>query len=177
MRTIKLQTVCIIVVILQFALGASAQRSKGPAPAPIPPQIGRAQKVFISNAGGESFEMILQQTVFDGGPDRPYNQFYAAMKDWGRYELVPAPADADLVVEVSWDLTDTGLHLPVLGELRLVVIDPKTHVTLWTLVEHVRGAVLLGNRDKNFDQAMNTVMKRFKELVVPTAAAAGTTGQ
>ena len=177
MRTRKLQTVCIIVAILEFALSGSAQRTKGPAPAPIPPQIGAAQKVFISNAGGESFEMILQQTVFDGGPDRPYNQFYAAMKDWGRYELVPAPANADLVVEVSWDLTDTGLQLPVLGELRLVIIDPKAHVTLWTLVEHVRGAVLLGNRDKNFDQAMNTVVKRLKELAPPSATAAGTTGK
>ncbi len=102
MRTRRLQTACIIVAILEFVLSAAAQRTKGPAPAPIPPQIGAARKVFISNAGGESFEMILQQTVFDGGPDRPYNQFYAAMKDWGRYELVPAPANADLVVGVSW---------------------------------------------------------------------------
>ncbi len=125
MRTRKLQTVCIIVVILELAWSASAQRSKGPAPAPIPPQIGTAKKIFISNAGGESFEMILQQAVFDGGPDRPYNQFYAAMKDWDRYELVSTPANADLAVEVSWDLTDTGLHLPVLGQRRLVIVEPE----------------------------------------------------
>ncbi len=75
-------------------------------------------------------------------------------------------------VRISWALTDTGLRLPILGELRLVIIDPKTHVTLWTLVEHVRGAVLLGNRDKNFDQAMNTVVKRLKAVAAsPTTVA------
>ena len=57
--------------------------------------------MFISNAGGESFEGVIDQTVFNGGPDRPYNQFYAAMKAWGRYEVLSSPPDADLVFEIS----------------------------------------------------------------------------
>ena len=92
------------------------------------------------------------------------------MKSLGWYELVSSPADADLVLEISWSLTDTGLRLPVLGQLRLVIIDPKTHVTLWNITEYVQGAMLLGNRDKNFDQAMTTVVNRMKILAVPTAA-------
>jgi hypothetical protein len=59
-----------------------AQPAQWPASAPVPAQIAAAQKVFISNAGGESFEMVIDQTVFKGGPDRPYNQFYASMKGW-----------------------------------------------------------------------------------------------
>jgi len=95
------------------------------------------------------------------------------MKGWGRCELVSSPADADLVLEISWVLTDTGLKLPVLGQLRLLVIDPKTHVTLWNLTEYVRGAILLGNRDKNFDRAMTIDVNRLKTLMsVPAAAAA-----
>jgi hypothetical protein len=74
-----------------------------------------------------------------------------------------------LVLEISWVLSDTGLSLPVLGQLRLLVIDPRTHVTLWNLTEYVRGAILLGNRDKNFDQAMNTVVGRLKTLAFPPA--------
>jgi hypothetical protein len=105
--------------------------------------------------------------------NRPYNQFYEAMKTWGRHELVSSPADADLVLEISWILSDTGLRLPVLGQLRLVVVDPKTHVTLWNFTEYVRGAILLGSRDKNFDQAMNTIVSRMKNLVNPPAAPAG----
>ena len=116
MRTLKLQAFCVMVAILEFGTVLSAQQSKWPVPAPVPVQIGAAQKVFISNAGGESFETVIDQTVFNGGPDRPYNQFYSAMKGWGRYELVPSPEAADLVLEISWVLADTGLKLPVLGQ-------------------------------------------------------------
>lgn len=164
MRIIKLRALCVAVAILASVPALKAQTPRDSAPAPVPPQIGAAQKAFISNAGGDSFAMAIDQTVFNGGPDRPYNQFYTAMKGWGRYELLPSPADADLVLEISWALTDTGLKLPVLGQLRLVVVDPKTHVTLWSLTEYVRGAILLGNRDKNFDQTMNTIVNRMKEL-------------
>jgi len=139
----------------------------------VPPQIAAAQNVFVSNAGGESFESVIDETVFTGGPDRPYNQFYASLKNWGRYTLVSSPADADLVFEISWVLTDTGLKLPVLGQLRLVVIDPRTHVTLWNFTQYVRGAMLLGNRDKNFDQALTIMVNRMKLLANPPAAAAG----
>ncbi len=104
-------------------------------------------------------------------PTAPTTKFYATVNGWGRYNLVSSPADADLVLEINWNLSDTGLKLPVLGQLRLQVIDPKTHVTLWSLIEYVRGAILLGNRDKNFDQAMNTIVSRFKQLSGPPAAA------
>jgi len=172
LRTIKPLAFYFTVAILGLVQISSAQQPKGPAPAPVPAQIGAAQKVFISNAGGESLETVIDEIVFNGGPDRPYNEFYAAMKSWGRCELVSSPADADLILEISWALTDTGLRLPVLGLLRLVVIDPKTHVTLWNLTEYVRGAILLGNRDKNFDQAMNTVVGRLKSLMLPSAPTA-----
>jgi hypothetical protein len=170
LKTIK--SLAIAIAVLGLVQALSAQQSKGPTPAPVPALIGSAQKVFISNAGGASLEAVIDETVFNGGPDRPYNQFYSVMKSWGRYELVSSPADADLVLEISWALTDTGLRLPVLGQLRLVIIDPKTHITLWNLTEYVRGAMLLGNRDKNFDQAMDTVVARLKGLTAsPTAAA------
>ncbi len=172
MRTIKPLAFYLTVAILGLIQVLSAQQPKGPAPAPVPAQIVAAQKVFISNAGGESLETVIDETVFNGGPDRPYNEFYAAMKSWGRCELVSSPADADLILEISWALSDTGLRLPVLGQLRLVVIDPKTHVTLWNFTEYVRGAILLGNRDKNFDQAMNTVLGRLKSLMLPSAPTA-----
>ena len=168
MQTIKPLAFCLSVAILGIVQVVAAQQSKGEPPAPVPTQIGAAQKVFISNAGGASLETVIDETVFNGGPDRPYNQFYAAMKRWSRFYLVSSPADADLVLEISWALTDTGLRLPVLGQLRLVIVDPKTHITLWNLTEYVRGALLLGNRDKNFDEAMNTVVARLKALTAPS---------
>ncbi|HXW57642.1 MAG TPA: hypothetical protein VEJ67_17960 [Candidatus Cybelea sp.] len=166
MRTITGGALRLTLAILATVPTLPAQQAKAPtaAPAPVPPEIAGAQKVFISNAGGESLETVIDEVVFNGGPDRPYNQFYAAMKRWGRYQIVPSPTDANVVLEISWTLSDTGLRLPVLGQLRLRVIDPKSNITLWNLTEYVRGALLLGNRDKNFDQAMNTIMSRIEAL-------------
>jgi hypothetical protein len=164
MRQFTASAFGLILAILILPSVATAQQSKGAPPAPIPTQIASARKVFISNLGGESFETVFDQEVFHGGPDRPYNDFFAAMKTWGKFELASTPADADLVLEISWALSDTGLKLPVLGQLRLVVLDPKTHVPLWTFIEYVRGANLIRNRDKNFDHAMNTIVGRLKLL-------------
>jgi hypothetical protein len=164
MRQFTASAFGLIFATLTLAIAVTAQQSNGSAPAPIPTQIVSARKVFISNLGGESFETVFDQEVFHGGPDRPYNDFFAAMKTWGKFELVSTPADADLVLEISWALSDTGLKLPVLGQLRLVVLDPRTHVPLWTLIEYVRGANLIHNRDKNFDHAMNTIVGRLKLL-------------
>jgi hypothetical protein len=169
-KTIRLQAVCVTLVMLGLAPVLGAEQYKGPAAAPVPPQIAAARSIFIANAGGESLDTVTDQTVFHGGPDRPYNELYAAMQAWGHYQIVSSPAAADLIFQISWNLRDTGLKLPVLGELRLVVIDPKTNVTLWSLTEYVRGAVLLGNRDKNFDSAMTAIVNRMKALGVPAAA-------
>jgi hypothetical protein len=75
-------------------------------PAPIPEQILTAKKVFIANGGGD--ESRDEAVSYSGGPDRAYNEFYAAMKTWGRYELIAAPGDAELVFEIR--LTDFQLQ-------------------------------------------------------------------
>lgn len=139
MQTIKLTFFGVAIAILGVIPALSALQSKAPAPAPVPVQIATAQRAFVSNAGGESFENVIDQTVFDGGPDRPYNQFYAAMKNWGRYNLVSSPADADVVFEVSWALTDTGLRLPFSDSFDwwLSIQRPTSHsgISLSTCVE------------------------------------------
>lgn len=170
MRTTKLQIFCLTVAMLALVPVLGAEQFNGPAAAPVPPQVAAAHSVFIANAGGESLDTVIDQTVFNGGPDRPYNEFYAAMQAWGHYQIVSSPAAADLVFQISWNLSDTGLKLPVLGQLRLLVIDPKTNVTLWSFTEYVRGAVLLGNRDKNFDYAMTAIVNRMKALEGPAVA-------
>src|ERR1700676_192825 len=67
----------------------AAQQKKSPLPAPIPAQILSAKKVFIANGGGD--ESRNEATSYSGGPARTYNEFYAAMKSWGHYDLVAAP--------------------------------------------------------------------------------------
>src|SRR5207302_11068504 len=71
-----------------------AQNKKELFPAPLPSQIYTSKKVFVSNGGDETLG------DYSGGPDRAYNQLYAALKGWGPYEPVSAPADAELVFEI-----------------------------------------------------------------------------
>jgi hypothetical protein len=148
-------------------------------PAPRPAQILAAKRVFVGNAGGD--EPFYDGPLFNGGPDRPYNQLYAAVKGAGRYELVGAPGDADLLVEIRFT-TPTRLVPPaekneardetIFGaapydpQLRLEIRDPKTNALLWAFTEHVQWAILQGNRDKNFDQAMARILTDVQGLSV-----------
>jgi hypothetical protein len=89
---------CLAVLLLPVPV-LRAEQSKTVPPAPVPPQILAAKKIFIANAGGEQ---PSEESQYSGDADRSYNQFYAAMKTWGRYELVSSPAEADLWFEIRF---------------------------------------------------------------------------
>ena len=138
--------------------------------APVPPQIANAKRVFISNAGEETNFRPAKDAWYTGGPNRTYNQFYAAIKSWGRYELVSSPADADLVFEIGF--TDRPQAPIVLSQIKLVLRDPRTNVRLWTLTKYIEFAGLAKNREKNYDVAMNALMDDVKSLVSASATSA-----
>lgn len=144
-------------VVLLFVPGARAQKSPNAdtPPAPVPAQISSAKKIFISNAGSDCSP--FGDTAYSGGPDRAYDQFYAAMKISGRYQLVGAPADAELVFEIrftcpAYVTPKSSTYDPQLG---LLIRDVSTRFILWSFTEHLEGALLQGNRDKNFNKAMS----------------------
>ena len=129
--------------------------------APIPSQILTAKKVFISNAGGE-----YDAGIWSGGRERSYNEFYAAMKSWGRYELVSSPGDADLVFQV-------GLrYFTTFPRFKLTVLDPKTQIALWTFVEIVPIDGSQKNRNKNFDNGIDQLVSDLKALTAQPAPVA-----
>ena len=146
---------------------AVAKETADPPAAPIPTQILTGKKVFISN--GESTATIPDV------PDLQYNAFYAAMKSWGKYELVSSPADADLVFEIRFVTFIEGPG-KVIYQLHLLVLDPKTHVVLWAFTEHVRGAISWGGLRNNFDETINKLADDVKQLTTPSAAATGAPG-
>ena len=142
-----------------------AQTAEAPA-APLPSQILTAKKVFISNAGL--------------GTDRNYNQFYAAIKNWGRYDLVSAPADADLVLEigVSSQITgvsgskESGCDSSSISQFKLTLLDPREHIVLWTLAETIRPYAREKTGEKNTDDAIDKLIGDMKVLLAQPAAAA-----
>lgn len=144
-------------------------------PAPVPTALLNAKKVFLSNGGADSG---LFPHPFSGDPDRPYNAFYSALKDWNRYELVRDPADADVVFELQLT-APSGPQSPnkqhgasdPLPMFRLVMFDRKTHYVLWTLTESVDVAYFQKTHDRNFDQALTNLVSDLKRLTSTSAAA------
>jgi hypothetical protein len=162
--------VSLAISLLQVSI-VSAEQAKPAPPAPLPAQILAAKKVFVANAGGD--EPWIDDGQFSGGSDRTYNQFYAGMKTWSRYELVGAPADADLLFEIEFAVppiageasrTGTIAGRPYDPQFRLVIRDPKTNALLWAFTEHAAWAILQGNRDRNFDQALARIVSDLQGL-------------
>lgn len=180
--TRHLEAVVIAVLLLISLTQAPILKAVEPKvpPAPIPTQIATAKKIFIANAGGD--ERSFEDPIFNGGPDRTYNQFYAAMKSAGRFELVGSPAEADLIFEIQF-LLPTAEPAATRGEslatiafdpqLRLAIRDPKSGSVLWGFTEHVQWAILQGNRDKNFDQAEARLVSGVQALTSRADAVAG----
>jgi len=145
-----------IAMILPFVPALQAQ---APA-APIPLQILTAKKVFISNAGA--------------GPDRVFNQFYMAIKNWGRYELVNAPGDADLVFEISLDpgcsTKEWFCSTPTQYHFKLLLLDPKTHIVLQRVEESIAPFMRDKTGDNNAGNAIDKLLEDLKALTAQPAA-------
>ena len=62
-----------------------AQRTREAPAAPVPAGITAGKRAFISNAGVDGTSLAAFKKA--GGANQPYNEFYAAMKNWGRYEF------------------------------------------------------------------------------------------
>jgi hypothetical protein len=158
-----------------FAASSQARTQPQATPsAPVPQQILSAKNIFVSNGGGASDPYTGRYGDFSGGPDRAYNDFYAALKTFPKYTLVSAPAGADLVLEISFtefpvqQEAGKGTNTVADAKFRLVILDPKTHMSLWTITEYVGGAILEGNREKNYAQAMGRVVADLQALTSAT---------
>jgi hypothetical protein len=124
---------------------------------------------FISNGGSDCIGPVQNQ--IGGGPDLPYNQFYAAMKQWARYQLTSDPAQSDLVFEVHFSCVASAAKLGEYdSQFRVVIYDVKTHFVLWTATQPVEMAILSSTAKKNFAAAANALIDDLKTL-----AAAGAT--
>ena len=173
----KRATLCVYWAIALLSLpvfGTPKPKDSTPA-APVPIPIETAQKVFVSNAPGDSLPVSL------GGPARPYNQFYEAMKSWGRYQLVSSPADADLILEISFAHPIVGVNVMSTSGggstsallLKVVIVDPKTHIPLWWFTESFGSKGGFSHRketlDSNFRLAIDALVDDVRKLVEPSA--------
>ena len=159
MIKVSLTMVCLGFAMLLVTVPALLAQTVAASAAPLPSQIVTAKKIFISNTGGG-----FDSSAWSGGPDRIYNEIYAAMKSWGRYEFVSAPGDADLVLDVN------VIRDSVVWQFKLEILDPKTRIVLWTQYEPIKVTVSQKTRDKNFDDTINKLVTDLKTLTAQPAA-------
>lgn len=152
----KVGVLCVAstIALLTVAIAADKKTSE-PASAPVPIQIVTGKKAFIS---------YRESDADPGAPNLTYNEFYALMKSWGKYELTSTPADADLVFEIRFvsGISDS--------QLCLSIVDPKTHVVLWPFIQHVQSSSRETARRKNFDAAMADLIDDVKKVTASPAA-------
>ena len=163
-RILTFSVVVFVATLLALPLWGQSQPETSAAP--IPAQIAAAKKIFISNLGEESF-YYDNRNWYSGGPNRAYNQFYSAMKNWGQYDLVSTPSAADLVFEIIFQDGDRAASDP---ELRLRIVDPQTHVTLWGFTQRVDAGGLAKTREKNYDLAMAALVNDVKKVASPAVS-------
>lgn len=133
-----------------------------PEPGPIPAQIVNAKSVFISNTAPDGMPSDILEKF--GEPNRPYDQLYAAMKQWGRYGLADSPENADLVMEIHFMRSEFTGGLGQGAEFYLTILDAKTHFVLWTLVEPVEGAVRKVSWERNIDDSVVRLVNDLKVI-------------
>jgi hypothetical protein len=139
---------------------ALAQQPATTPPGPVPPAILAAKKIFISNSGASS-------QFYSGGPNRAYNQLFAALQDSGFFEMASDPADADLVLELQ--LFDSGSGSVA---FKLLIYDRKSHFLLWTLLEPINVCSRQKTCDSNFDEALPVLLLNFEKLAGKAPGAA-----
>ena len=158
-------------------------------PGLIPPALTTSKTIFVSNAGancdlfpGVFIEGSELPHLFTGDQDRPYTEFYAALKANGDYTLTGDPAQADLVLELRLfapngpsDPNKVAGASDPLPMFRLVVYDRKTHFVLWAFTQSIDIAFLQKTHDRNFDDALNAILLEFEALSgnAPHPAASG----
>jgi hypothetical protein len=160
----RIAVLCLTLALAMLQLPLLMAQSKPTvAPdAPVPGQILSAKKIFIANAGGD--EQSAQ--LFSGEPDRAYNQLYAALKAWGRFQIVGSPSEADLLLEIRQNAS------PV-PQFRLKLRDPGTNALLWGFNLYIDLGMGRANSDRNFDQAVDRLVNDLRALVAraqPVAA-------
>jgi hypothetical protein len=158
-----------VLMLLVYGTLASANQlsssAKGinKANAPVPTPLLNGKKVFISF---DPSDVLAFPSVYSGGPERAYSEFFADMKQWGRYEIVLDPKDADLVFSIRF----VEGHDLLWPQIRVVMTEAKSNTVLWGLVEQIDGAVFKKHRDQAFSNSIMKMVDDIQELLAPGAA-------
>jgi hypothetical protein len=160
----KIQSALIGLLLIGIAPGIAHAKKKVVPAAPLPGVISQAKRVFLTNGGGS-------QLAFD--------EFYSQMKQWGRFQIVGSPAEADIVIELRYAVADKGpryftstntytnqtqLHSVdvVDPQLFLAIYDASSRALLWSDSDHRRLARLERNREKETIKSADRLVEQLQ---------------
>ena len=144
----RLLSFCLFAITLAYP--AAAQRKDAPvnsSAAPVPAPILQGKRAFVSFELGD---VSAFPSLYSGGPERAYSEFYAGMQQWGRYQLVSDPKDADIILAIRF-VEIPGVTSP---QIRLGINDAHGRISLWGFSEEINGVFLKKNRDSGFSDAV-----------------------
>jgi hypothetical protein len=167
-----------------LTVGSAQQVVLPPDPQPPPPasvisRVSAAKKVFLSNAGAD--RPFVQ--FISGGPNLAYNELYASLKQWGYFQLVDSPSQADLIFEIRsstviHDYLEPGGNANIAKDITstftpiftLSISEATTHFPVYSIVMPAgRGS----NKAKGviaFTQSIGVLTDKVKALVAAPAA-------
>ena len=119
--------------------------------APVPTPLIQGKRAFISYQFTETADALVS-----GEPQRDYNEFYSQMKQWGRYQLVPDPKDADLVFTIRYNVGFSTINCTV---------TDLHGISLWGFRMDIGIAYKQKTRDANFSEAIVKLVANIKQLV------------
>jgi hypothetical protein len=157
----------VILCAILWPYSISAKDKKKVPAAPLPAVIVKAKKIFLSNGGGSNLA---------------YDAFYLKMKEWGKYEVVGSPDEADLIVELAYKVVDEGTRVwsstntynnttqvhsthDIDPQLVLTIYDAKTKTSLWSETDHRRLARREKNREKETVNSADRLVDDLKTRV------------
>lgn len=179
MTRITLRGTGSLVIAAVFSVTANAQQPTLGERAPVPRQVLVARTALVGNGGSETYggESYFDLTQYDGGPNRAYDSFYKAMKEWGHFDLVGSTDEADVLLVIRFtnpvvardnagltgDLPHDWIYDP---QLELSINDPKTGLPLWSLTEHIEPASSRAAANRHFDEAMDRLVDDLQRLIL-----------
>jgi hypothetical protein len=171
-------------LLLLTATVAFAQKGKHSVPQPpsadVISRVTAAKKVFLSNAGANP---VYATDEMIGGANGGYNALYASLKQWGHFQLVDAPTQADLIFEIrsleSCDIEKpgNGIHERDYTQtctqptFNLSILDPSTRTPLYVIVSPAGKASSLKKGQIAFAKSIDTLTDKIKVLVAAPAPA------
>ena len=178
MQVIRFRTFVGVFIVLLSSATVRAQMPAYDEPSPVPAAITSARTVFLANAGADNG---LFPEPFSGDEGRGYTEFYSALKATRAYTLAGDPSQADLVLELELLAPHGPIYNPdksagqadAMPNFKLVVYDRKSHYVLWAFTQSIGTALGQKSHDRNFDTALEMLLRQFLQLAGKTPAAAG----